>query len=216
MHKNYKIQAPVEINYTLIYENDTNYTMALRFDSNFKTPTHHCHTFDTCVPAGPDVLAKQARTKNFEFKATDIKSAEYTALRIIQHILGCIINRTTKIINANNHNRGISTDSPLLLNSELPEPSLIYYEDISAWHDFSIIGFTHNTNELGIQIKVPVEPCAEMNENKPFTIFFETLYKQNENKSYSGVLAACESIRNFKQATIDTLNQISNLLDNLE
>lgn len=216
MHKDYRIQAPIEINYTLICTNGLDYTMTLRFDSNFETPTHHCHTFDTCVPTGPDVLTKQARTKNFEFKATDIKSAEYTALRIIQHILGCIINRTTKIINANNHNRGISTDSPLLLNSELPEPSLIYYEDISAWHDFNIIGFTHNSNELGIQIKVPVEPCAEMNEDELFVIFFEILCKQNKSTPYSGVLTACESIRNFKQATIDTLNQISNLLDNLE
>lgn len=216
MYKDYRIQAPIEINYTLICTNGLDYTMTLRFDSNFETPTHHYHAFDTCVPTGPDVLAKQARTKNFNFKAPDITSAEHTALRIIQHILGCIINRTAKIINPSNRNRGISTNSLLLLNPELPEPSLIYYEDISAWHDFSIIGFTHNSNELGIQIKVPVEPCAEMNEDELFVIFFEILCKQNKSTPYSGVLTACKSVKTFKQAAIDTLEHVSNLLYDIE
>lgn len=215
MEKKFNSNAPVPMEYTLTTENELNYHMNLIFNHKFTTEFAHCSIFNPIIPNNPEKQTPIHRGYDFDFTAAGMDSAEYTALRIIQHFIGCIMNKLVRIVNAQSHNVGISTDSPLLLAEDVPICQTDYSEDISAKHDNSISGFTLMPRDLVLDIRVPVEPCFEMDTNEPFEIELFIICGIPENKTYSGVLTACSAIKALKEHMTNTLSYVGNRIDDV-
>lgn len=205
MRKEYTINAPLPLHYVLTSDDGLNYNIELSFEHELMTEQAHCNV-SALIPAGSHKL---------DFTTTNTESAEYTALKIIEHLLGCIMNRLVRIVNAHGHNLSISTDGFLSLEQSLSQNKTQCSTDVSVRHDGSIICTNLGPNELTLTVKVPIEPCHEMTINEPVIIDIRIACNMPMNTEHSHILFACSAIKALKQQVYNTLLYVGEQLNEL-
>lgn len=191
MYERHEIKSPININYAIMDAKDNACRLHVALESKFG---NGCNVY---VP----FANKEIHAPDFDLKVRDGETKEYVALRTVQHVVGCILNRLAKL----ERDTGILNNVPALLDKKHG-----WMLDLSTRRDGGVMGFVNDYNELGLEIRVPVEPCPEMDETEPFKMALHLVCPIGNDDTRSLVRS---NITELKRRTMVTLKTVGEKLD---
>lgn len=188
MYERHEIKSPINISYAIMDAKDNACRLHIALEARFGNGCNVYVPFDIKGIHAPD----------FDLKVRDGETKEYVALKTIQHVMGCVLNRLAKLA----RDTGISNNVPALLGRKRG-----WMLDLSARLDGGVMGFMNDYDELGLEIRVPVEPCPEMAETEPFKMALHLVCPIGNDDPRSIVQSNITELKRRTMATLETVGE---------
>lgn len=188
MYERHEIKAPINVSYAIMDGKDDAYRLHMALEARFE---NGCNVY---VP----FAIKGIHAPDFDLKIRDGETKGCVALRTIQHVLGCVLNKLAKL----ERDTGISDNVPALLGRKHG-----WKLDLSSKRDGGVMGFMTDYGELGLEIRVPVEPCPEMADTEPFTMALHLVCPIGNDDPCSLISSNITELKRRTMATLETVGE---------